>query len=125
MRRVLRGGDELTLKQEIEKIWSRVNEAMGNRDLPKANAEISCLITNIEPVIEPKKKKELDAFRRDLEVRYNKAIEVVNEETEGLKPLDRNQVRALRYGRLSVWRIEQIYKQLSELISGENLVPMG
>lgn len=122
---MLQGGDDLTLKQEIERIWSRVNEAMGNRDLPKANAEISCLITNIEPVIEPKKMKELDAFRGDLEARYNRAIEVVNEETQGMKPLDRNQVRALRYGRLSVWRIEQIYKQLSELISGEALISMG
>lgn len=111
-------------RQEVEKIWSRVNENMGSGDLGRAQLEIQTLIVNLMPRLE-ERKKDLEEFLKDLDEKYAGAIEVVNQETMALKPLDRNNIRAIRYRRLAAWKIDQQHKKLSEIIAQEGLIPVG
>lgn len=113
------------LRQTRLKIWDRVNEAIGAGDLNRASREADALLNNVRPALEEKDEERLDEFLDGLEEEYNKGISAVNEQTKDLKPLDRNEVRRIRYGKMHEYRIAEMYSFLSELLYNKDLIPTG
>lgn len=112
------------IKEETLKLWSAVNQNRGEGNWDGAWTWLNILITNIRPRL-PDAGKDLDEFFKSLKEKDTKAVTVINNETRELKPLDRNEIRAIRYWKLMEWRVKEMAKYVIDVLIENNLIPIG